>query len=101
VGLTAGARRASQATQITIDSIAPTTKLTGVPAFTKLTNLAVNWSGSDNPAGSGLQGYNISVSVDGADAVPWFTNTTEKSAAFSAELGHSYAFFSSGVDIAG
>jgi virginiamycin B lyase len=101
VGLTAGARRASQATSITIDSVTPTSSLTGVPAFTSLVNLPVNWSGDDNATGSGLQGFNISVSVDGADAIPWLENTTDTSATYSATLGHSYDFFSAAVDVAG
>jgi streptogramin lyase len=96
-----GARRASLATQITIDSVTPSSALSGVPAFTSLTKFPVNWSGADNGLVSGLRGFNISVSVDGADAVPWLSNTTLTSSTFPATLGHSYAFFSAAVDVAG
>jgi uncharacterized repeat protein (TIGR01451 family) len=100
-GLTASARRASQATTIVIDSGAPASQLVGLPVRTKLLDLPVSWSGADTIGGSGLQGFNISVSIDGADATAWLTDTTLTSATFPAMVGHSYAFFSAAVDIAG
>ncbi len=93
--------RASQTTQITIDSVAPTSHIVTLPARTSLTSLDVSWSGADNTGGSGIRAYNISVSIDGAPATSWLTATDLTSSTYAATLGHSYAFFASAIDVAG
>jgi hypothetical protein len=84
----------------TIDTTAPTSSVSALPATTFATSFNVSWAGSDLN-GSGVAGYNIFVSTDGAPYVVWMANSTQTSAAFSAVAGHSYSFYSMAVNNVG
>ncbi|MHC5595393.1 MAG: putative Ig domain-containing protein [Nostoc sp.] len=79
----------------TLDSDIPTSQVNALPANSS-SNFTVSWTGSD--AGSGLAFYDIFVSTDGGEFVPWQVNTTATSATYNGETGHSYAFYSVATD---
>jgi hypothetical protein len=93
----------SQATTrlVSLDTIPPTSSVSALPAVTYATSLTVSWSGSDNAGGSGIGSYDIYVSTDGGPFAPFLTGTTQTSATFSGEFGHTYAFYSIATDQAG
>ena len=62
-------------------------------------NFLVQWSGTD--ATSGLLNYSIYYSDNGGPFKPWITQTTSTSSWFAGYLGHTYGFYSSGLDVAG
>jgi subtilase family serine protease len=72
--------------------------VTALPARTSLTSFTVSWSGSD---AAGIADYDIYESVDGGAFTPWLTATTQTSATFTAQLGHSYGFYSTAHDNSG
>ncbi|HEY4233761.1 MAG TPA: RHS repeat-associated core domain-containing protein, partial [Lacipirellulaceae bacterium] len=87
---------------VTIDSVAPTSIVAGLPATLQGTSFTVNWSGRDEVGGSGLQGYNIWVSVDGSQYSEWESDIIGTSAAYHALAGtHTYAFYSQAIDNVG
>ena len=65
------------------------------------TEFLVEWSGQDNEGGSGIASYDIFVSINGGDFTLWLDDTTDSSAIFTGERGHSYAFYSLATDVAG
>jgi RHS repeat-associated protein len=77
----------------TIDAGVPESQVNALPA-TSGTNFQVLWSGTDDANGSGIASYDIYVSTDGGAYVVWLEDTTETSAVFSGEGGHTYAFYS-------
>ena len=64
-----------------------------MPATTTSTSFTVSWSGSDG-AGSGIASYNVFVSDNGGPFQPFLTDTTQTSATFTGQVGHTYGFFS-------
>jgi hypothetical protein len=57
----------------------------------------VSWSGDDG-AGSGVAWYDVFVSVDGGEFMPWLLSTPDTSAPFEGVGGSAYAFYSVAVD---
>ncbi len=90
---------APQATT-TVDGIAPASHVNPLPAFSMPT-FTVSWSGADNSGGSGLADYDVYLSDDGGNWVRWQNQTTQTSASFNGQPGHSYAFYSLATDVAG
>jgi Dockerin type I domain len=87
---------------VTIDAVAPTSAMAALPATEPASPFAVNWSGTDDAGGSGVQGYNIWVSIDGGAYSEWQTDTTSTSALYAPLPGtHTYAFYSQALDNAG
>jgi hypothetical protein len=84
----------------TIDSVAPTSSVTALPAFSP-GNFTVNWSGQDNPGGSGIDSFKVYVSDNGGPYTLWQNDTTNTSATFTGVNGHTYAFYSVAFDNAG
>ena len=82
------------------DTIPPTSTVTALPASSPPT-FTVQWSGTDNPGGTGIAFYNIYVSTNGGPFGPWLTNTTVTAALFNGVANNSYAFFSRATDGAG
>lgn len=82
----------------TIDNSKPQSRVNALPA-TSCNNFNVNWSGTDS--GSGIQSYTIYVSDNGGAFSAWQLNTTQTSAAFNGQSGHTYAFYSVARDNAG
>ncbi len=87
-------------TSNTIDAVPPSSTVAALPATTSL-DFTVSWSGSDDPGGSGLAGYDIYVSVDDGSYTPWLVGTTATSATYDGALGNSYSFYSISYDNAG
>ncbi len=77
----------------TFDAIAPASAVTALPATTTTTTFPISWSGSDG-AGSGIATYNVFVSEDGGPFTPFLTGTTQTSATFNGQFGHTYGFYS-------
>ncbi len=82
----------------TIDADPPTSSVFALPASTG-SQFLVSWSGDDIGAGVGT--YDVYVSDNGGDYVPWLSGTTETSDIFYGEDGHTYAFYSVAHDHVG
>ena len=85
----------------TIDSVPPTSEVADLLSVTDTTEFMVNWSGADDPGGSGLANYTIYVSADGGTAAAWLERTTLTEAVYIGERGRSYAFYSIATDNVG
>lgn len=83
------------------DVTPPSSSVWPLPAVTRSAGIVVSWSGSDNPGGSGIAFYDIFVSIDGGEFLPWLEATTLTTAVYEGRLGHSFAFFSIATDMAG
>jgi RHS repeat-associated protein len=86
---------------VTIDSGSPTSSVAALPAVSSTAAFTVNWSGTDDPGGSGIDSYSIFVSDDGGPFTPWLTSTTQTSASFMGLPGNSYGFYSVAIDNVG
>ena len=85
----------------TIDAGLPTSTVDALPAITNTTDFVVNWSGSDDPNGSGIGFFDIFVSIDAGPSTLWLPKTPLTSATYSGMFGHSYAFYSVATDNVG
>src|SRR5205823_1084961 len=90
---------AAQATT-KVDTVAPTSAVTVLPAFSK-TSFLVSWSGTDDAGGSGIATYSVFVSDNGGSFNLFQNNTTQTSATFTGTVGHVYGFYSVATDKAG
>ncbi|WP_292861976.1 putative Ig domain-containing protein [Nostoc sp. LPT] len=79
----------------TLDSDIPTNKVNTLPVNSS-SNFTVSWTGSDT--GSALAFYDIFVSTDGGEFIPWQVNTTATSAIYNGETGRNYTFYSVATD---
>jgi RHS repeat-associated protein len=86
---------------VTIDSGPPTSSVAALPAVTSVNAFIVSWSGTDDPGGSGIASYTVSISDNGGPFTPWLTNTTQTSATYVGQDGHTYAFYSVATDNVG
>jgi hypothetical protein len=84
-----------------VTSQTPTSSVNALAQFTKTTSIALSWSGADYPGGTGIASYSIFVSDNGGSFTPFLTNTTQTSATFTGQNGHTYGFFSIATDKAG
>ena len=84
-----------------VDTIAPSSSVSALPAAVNTTSITVNWSGADSPGGSGLAKYSVYVSDNGAAFAPLVTETTETSATYIGTIGHTYRFYSVASDNVG
>jgi RHS repeat-associated protein/uncharacterized repeat protein (TIGR01451 family) len=114
-GLTTGATVNQQATVVfdtnapistapvvnTIDAGAPTSSVTPLPAQTQGTTFTVSWSGQDDPGGSGIASYDVFVSDNGGPFTLFQQGTTQTSATFTGQVGHTYGFYSVATDNVG
>lgn len=82
-----------------LDNSPPTSSVRSLPTTESCSNFQVSWSGSD--VGSGVQDFTIFVSDNGGPFTSWLANTTETSASYSAQAGHSYGFYSIARDLTG
>ena len=82
------------------DTIPPVSALAALPANSQ-TTFQVQWSGQDNPGGSGVASYDVYVSTDGGVFAPWLQQTRTTSALFQGAWGHQYGFYSAATDYAG
>jgi RHS repeat-associated protein len=114
-GLTTGTAVSQQATVVfdtnapiataaavnTIDAGAPTSSVAPLPTQTQGTTFTVSWSGQDDPGGSGIATYDIFVSDNGGPFTAFLSGTTQTSASFTGQLGHTYGFYSVATDNVG
>ena len=85
----------------TIDGTAPTTTLTATPLMPGSSNYQVSWNAQDDPNGSGVASVTVYVSEDGGDYQIWLDQTTETSAVYQGQPGHTYNFLALATDNAG
>ncbi len=83
-----------------IEAIPPSSKVDPLPA-NSYAQIPVSWAGSDNPGGSGINFYDIYVSIDGAPFVPWIQHSDQTGSVYSGQLGKKYAFYSVATDNVG
>ncbi|MBR3903156.1 MAG: VCBS repeat-containing protein, partial [Akkermansia sp.] len=84
----------------TLDKDAPVAQVKALAESSSSRFLRVEWSGED--VGSGVDYYNVFVSVDGGDWSLWQGGIAAESALYTvAEGEHTYAFFAQGVDYVG
>ncbi len=83
-----------------INTLPPTSSITGLPAFTFTPSFTVNWNGNDI-GGPGIAYFNIYVSDNGGPFTLFVSHTTQLSATFNGTLGHTYGFYSVATDLNG
>lgn len=86
----------------TIDAVAPTSMVDALPPISETGIVDVDWSGEDDPDGSGVAYYDVYVSLDDGPFEIWLENTTETSGTFvpDGSVGK-LAFYSVAVDNVG
>ena len=84
-----------------LDTTAPTSQFTSVPAEAWGIPVTLSWSGNDQE-GSGVAGYNVWYRKAGdAEYTLWLANTSQTSAAFATEPGYTYELVVTAYDVAG
>jgi hypothetical protein len=83
----------------TVDTLAPVSTMSRLPAYTNSSSFPVSWSGKDET--SGLASYTVYVSDNEGEFSPWQDAVEAKGAVFSGVDGHSYRFYVRARDIAG
>jgi len=78
---------------VTLDAVAPTSRVHALPAVVPSSGFVVTWSGQDDAGGSGIRSYTVYVSDNGAPAVPWLEDASETNGVFVGKAGHAYSFF--------
>ena len=84
----------------TIDSNAPTSSVTALPADSP-DSFTVSWAGQDDSGGSGINSFDVYVSDNGGQFALWQSHTSSASATFSGAHGHTYGFYSVATDNVG
>jgi subtilase family serine protease len=82
------------------DATAPASQVATLPAHS-YRRIPVSWSGTDEPGGSGIAGYDIFVSENGGAFTRWLERTTLSGSVYFGTLGSSYSFYSIALDQAG
>jgi hypothetical protein len=82
----------------TVDSIQPRSTLLLAP-YQKTASFYVNWTSNDT--GSGITGYSVFVSDNGAPFKTWLANVTKRSDRYSGVEKHEYKFYVMARDAAG
>ncbi len=85
----------------TIDVGVPDSHVITLPTVSTTQTFTVSWTGTDDTGGSGIASYDVFVSDDGQDFTPFLTETSDTSAQFLGENGHTYAFYSVAHDHVG
>ena len=65
-----------------------------------MTSFTVAWSGTDDPAGTGIATFSVYVSDNGGAFQPLLIATTATSTTFTGQNGHTYGFYSTATDLA-
>jgi hypothetical protein len=78
-------------------TVPPTSTVSPLPAQSPPT-FTVRWTGQDNAGGTGLAFFDIYVSDNGGAFAPFVLHTTQTSATFTGQLGHTYGFYSVATD---
>ncbi len=85
----------------TIDAVAPTSSITNLPDLTPDTEVALHYTGVDDPNGSGLKWYAIYVSDNNGAPQLYINNFTKADTTFKGLAEHKYKFYISATDTAG
>ncbi|MEP7076028.1 MAG: carboxypeptidase-like regulatory domain-containing protein, partial [Acidobacteriota bacterium] len=80
----------------TIDDSEPASQVSSLPPTEANVAFPVTWSGTDT--GSGIADYSIYVSDNGAPPGVWLINTSDTTAIFAGQRGHTYSFYSVAQD---
>ena len=83
------------------DATPPTSSVSSLPGASGSTHFLVQWSGQDNPGGSGIATYNVYVQDNAGPFTLWQSSTAATSAFYPGAVGHSYGFYSLATDRAG
>ncbi|HEY1378789.1 MAG TPA: RHS repeat-associated core domain-containing protein [Gemmataceae bacterium] len=84
----------------TLDAGRPTSSVQALPAVTDTASFLVRWSGQDDAGGSGVAAYAVFVSDNGGPFTLWQA-TAATSAVYTAQDGHTYAFYTEAIDNVG
>lgn len=87
---------ATQTFTLMVDGL-PTSTVASLPAFEKST-FTLSWSGAAGFGASSIAGYDIYVSDDNAAPTLFLHDTTQTSASFTGQDGHTYSFYSVATD---
>ena len=83
----------------TLDNTPPVSHVSALPTTTSSTIFTVQWTGTD--VGGGIQDYTVYVSDNGGAFITFRPSTSETSATYSGEAGHTYGFYSIARDLVG
>jgi len=98
----AGNEEITRSIYVNIDTLTPESSVNPLPDMIEdTTEFTVSWDGSDTPGGSELASYDIYVSTDNDPYELWLEVTTDTTAIFTGERGHTYSFYSKARDNAG
>jgi len=84
-----------------IDAVAPTTVLTAAPLALGGNDFLLEWTVTDDTAGSGVKHVTIYVAEDGGDFRILEAQSTDTSLVFEGEAGKTYEFLALATDVAG
>ena len=85
----------------TLDAGTPSASVNALPERTIGTTVNVSWAGADDAGGSGVGTFDVFVSDNGGPFVPFLLGTTDTSAVFTGEIGHTYEFLAVAIDNVG
>jgi len=83
----------------TIDNSSPTSRVTALAPTQTSTSFPLQWAGSDT--GSGIAGYSVFASDNGGPFNLFVGSTSQTSATFIGQVGHTYGFYSLASDLVG
>jgi hypothetical protein len=87
---------------IQVDSTPPSSYVLDQPSFQTEPDFRVDWSGTDNPGGWGLEGYDVQVRIgEVGEWTDWLTHTEGTEAIFYGNRGDTVYFRSRAYDIDG
>lgn len=84
----------------TIDAGLPTSSVQALPDQS-VRDFVVAWSGTDDAGGSGINSYHVYVADNGGQFTLWLDDTTDTSATYHGQSGHTYSFLSIATDNVG
>ncbi len=76
----------------------PTSTISTPTSATNSTSFTVSWSGSPGPGAASIASYNVYVSTDGGPFTAFLSKTTQTSATYPGQAGHSYGFYTVATD---
>ncbi len=79
--------------RVPLESLPPSSRVAPLPADS-FALIPIQWSGADNPGGSGIAGYDIFVAINGGPFATWLVRTPNLGAVYRGQLGDHYAFYS-------
>ena len=85
---------------VIVDTTPPTASVNALPQWSPGT-FTVNWSGTDNPGGSGIKTFDVQFRNDGGAWQNWQLGTAATSASFTGQNGVFHEFRVRATDIAG